>query len=88
MLVVSQHRIDKSQDKDKLLLYRGQFTISLKRARWGTAYKYLVVKKGKTYYEELTEFPSRIGGTVHRSLKIPEQHIVPGGKLIAYMVFL
>ena len=86
MLVFSKYRIDKSQDKnkdkDKLILFRGQFTITLDRARWGTAYKYLVVKDGKPHYEELPEFPPKYGygSIVNRSLKIPQDHIEPGGK--------
>ena len=81
-LFLSKCSIDKSQDKDKLILFRGQFTITLKRARWGTAYKYLVVKKGKVHYEELPEFPAKYGynSIVNRVLKIPDKHIEPGGK--------
>ncbi|KAL9988396.1 hypothetical protein ACROYT_G002834 [Oculina patagonica] len=70
---------DKSKDKDKLLLYRGQFTISLDRARKGTFYKYVVVKKGAVYWEELPEFPPHHYSTiVDRALKIPDDHIEPG----------
>ena len=81
-LVYSKYRTVKSQDKDKLTLFRGRFTITLDRARWGTAYKYLVVKKGKPYYEELPEFPAKYGyySIVNRSLKIPDKHVKPGGK--------
>lgn len=69
-----------SQDKDKLILFRGQFTISPDLARRGTFYKYLVVKKGNLHYEELPEFPSMYRGYVNRFLKIPERHVEPGGK--------
>lgn len=73
-------RSDNSQDKDKLRLFRGQFTISRDLARRGTFYKYLLVKKGKLHYEELPEFPSLYRGYVNRLLKIPERHNEPGGK--------
>ncbi len=73
--------MDKSQDKDKLVLFRGQFTISLDRARKGTFYKYVVVKKGKVHWEELPEFPPiNYYAIVNRVLKIPENHIEPGGE--------
>ena len=74
-------RIDESEDKDKLTLFRGQFTISLERARTGTFYKYVVVKKGKVLWEQLPEFPPKYyGGIVNRSLRIPDKHIEQGGK--------
>jgi len=75
-------RIDDSQDKDKLTLFRGQFTISLDRARKGTYYKYVVVKKGKVHWEQLPEFPPTYGysSIVNRFLKIPDKHIEQGGK--------
>ena len=62
--------------------FRGQLTITLDRARCGTAYKYLMDNKGELYYEELPEFPPKYGysSIVNRSLKIPENYIEPGGK--------
>ena len=70
------------------MLFRGQFTITLDRARCGTAYKYLVINKEEIYYEELPEFPPKYGysSIVNRSLKIPEDRIEPGGKLIIIMI--
>lgn len=64
------------------MLFRGQFTISLDRARRGTFYKYVVVKKGEPHYEYLPEFPPMLSysGIVNRSLKIPEKYLKPGGK--------
>ena len=81
-LLFFQCRIEKSQDKaDKLMLFHGQFTISLERARKGTSYKYVVVKKGKIYWEQLPDFPPRnYYGIVNRVLKIPEKHLEPGGE--------
>lgn len=75
-------RVDESQDKDKLTLFRGQFTLSLDRARRGTFYKYVVVKKGNVHWEQLPEFLPRYGhdSVVNRSLKIPDNRIEPGGK--------
>ncbi|XP_020630793.1 flocculation protein FLO11-like isoform X2 [Orbicella faveolata] len=74
--------IDESQEKDKLPLFRGQFTLSLDRARKGTFYKYVVVKKGTVHWEELPEFPPKYScdGVVNRSLNIPGNYIEPGGK--------
>lgn len=70
-----------SKDKDNLILFRGQFTISLDRARKGTFYKYVVVKKGTVYWEDLPEFPPHYyNNFVDRALKIPEEDIKPGGK--------
>ena len=63
------------------MLFSGQFTISLDRARKGTFYKYVVVKKGDVYWEDLPEFlPRQYYGIVNRSLKIPEKYLKPGGK--------
>ena len=63
------------------MLFRGQFTISLDRAREGTFYKYVVVRKGEVYYEELPEFPPvEYYRIVNRSLRIPEKYLKPGGK--------
>lgn len=63
------------------MLFRGQFTISLDRARRDTFYKYVVVKKGDVYWEYLPEFPPKqFYGIVDRSLKIPEEYLKPGGK--------
>ena len=69
----------KSKDEDKPVLYRGEITISLSRARKGTFYKYLVVKKEKEYWEDLSEF-SLYGGYVNRGLKIQRDSIKAGGK--------
>lgn len=79
----STFRKDRSKDKEKLLLFRGQFTLSLSRARRGTSYKYLVVKKGSPNYEDLSEFSTAYlrDSIVNRVLKIPEKHIKAGGKL-------
>lgn len=74
-------RVVKSKDKDRLVLFRGQFKISLDRARKGTSYKYVVVKKGKVHWEVLPEFPPvQYYGIVSRYLKIPDKHIEPGGE--------
>ena len=65
------------------MLFHGQFTISLERARKGSSYKYVVVKKGKLYWEQLPDFPPRdrgYYGIVNRVLKIPEKHLEPGGE--------
>lgn len=64
------------------MLFRGQFTISLERARKGTRYKYVVVKKGNVHWEQLPEFPPKWGdeSIVDRVLKIPYKHIEQGGK--------
>ena len=63
------------------MLFRGQFTLSLERARRGTFYKYVVVKKGSPHWEELPEFPPRdYYGIVNRVLKIPQEHLEPGGE--------
>lgn len=69
----------KQEGKDKPVLYRGQLAISLDRARKGILYKYLLVKKGKSYWEDLSDF-STFFGNVNRALKIPERAIKPGGK--------
>ena len=71
------------------MLFRGQFTISLDRARRGTFYKYLVVKKGAVHYEDLSEFSTSYfrDSIVNRVLKIPEQHIKAGGKLTSVSSF-
>ncbi|XP_068734956.1 E3 ubiquitin-protein ligase rnf213-alpha-like isoform X2 [Montipora capricornis] len=67
------------KDKDKLLYFRGQFTISLDRAHKGTFYKYLVVRKGRQFYEELLEFPPfHYNAIVDRVLKIREKDIKTG----------
>ena len=75
-------RVDESQDKEKLTLFRGQFTLSLEQARKGTYYKYVVVKNGNVHWEQLPEFPPKYGrdNVVNRSLKIPDKRIEPGGK--------
>lgn len=75
-------RIDESQDKDELKLYRGQFTISLDRARKGISYKYVVVKKGKVHWEQLPEFQPTYDQNIalNRFLKIPDKQIEQGGK--------
>lgn len=70
----------KSKDEDKLVLYRGEVTISRSLAYKGTFYKYLVVKKGKELWEDLSEFASYYRVIVNRGLKIPEQCIKAGGK--------
>jgi len=63
------------------MLFRGQFIISLDRACKGTFYKYVVVKKGDIYWEELPEFPPvNYYGIVNRVLKIPEKLLEPGGE--------
>lgn len=63
------------------MLFRGQLTISLERARKGTFYKYVVVKKGKVHWEQLPEFPPKYyGGIVNRFLKIPDKYMKQGGK--------
>lgn len=62
------------------MLYFGFITISLDRARSGTCYKYVVVKKGEDHWEDLKEFASYSGRIVNRGLKIPEQHLKAGGK--------
>lgn len=61
------------------MLYRGEVTLSLGRACKGTFYKYLVVRKEKEYWEDLSEF-SYYGGYVNRGLKIPRDYIKAGGK--------
>lgn len=61
--------------------FRGQLTVSLDRARKGTFYKYVVVKKGKVHWEQLPEFPpANYNGIVNRVLKIPEKYLEPGGE--------
>lgn len=69
----------KREGKDKPVLYRGQLSLSLDRARRGILYKYLVVKKGKSHWEDLSDFVT-LFGIVNRALKIPERYIKPGGK--------
>ena len=69
----------KSKDEERPVLYRGEVTISLTRAFKGTFYKYLVVKKGKMYWEDLSEF-SFFDGYVNRGLKIQRDSIKAGGK--------
>lgn len=61
------------------MLFRGQFTVSLDRACTGTCYKYVVVKKGSVYWEDLAEFPTYYS-IVNRALRIPKKDIQPGGK--------
>ena len=62
------------------MLYRGEgtVTISLTRAREGISYKYLVVKKEKEYWEDLSEFSDDV--YANRSLKFPRDSITAGGK--------
>ena len=64
------------------MLFRGQFTINLDRARKETFYKYVVVKKGKVHWEQLPEFPRMYGNKsiVNRLLNIPDKNIKQGGK--------
>ncbi|XP_068731195.1 E3 ubiquitin-protein ligase rnf213-alpha-like [Montipora capricornis] len=66
------------EDEDNLLYFRGQFTISLGRARQPTYYKYVVISKGTPCYEELLEFPPFYYLTVNRALIICEKDIKPG----------
>ncbi|XP_068759451.1 E3 ubiquitin-protein ligase rnf213-alpha-like isoform X4 [Montipora capricornis] len=69
----------KSKGVDKPVLYRGQVTLSVDRARRRTKYKYLVVKKGTICWENLPQFVSYyFGGIVNRVLKIPEPYVKPG----------
>ena len=64
------------------MLYRGQVTLSVDRARRFTTYKYLVVKKGTLFWEDLPQLASfYFNGVVNRVLKIPEKYVSPGGKL-------
>ena len=69
----------KSKDEDKPVLCRGKVTISLSRALQGISYKYLVVKKEKKYWEDLSEF-SPYNVYANRGLKIPRDSIKAGGK--------
>lgn len=63
------------------MLFRGQFTICLDRARKGVSYKYLVVNNREVYWEGLPEFPPiQSYGIVNRFLKIPKPYLKPGGK--------
>lgn len=67
---------------DKPVLYRGQVTLSVDLARKGTRYKYVVVKNGTIYWEDLGQFASSyFHGIVNRVLKIPKKYTKPGGKL-------
>lgn len=78
----STFRNVKSKDGDKPVLYRGQVTLSVDQARTRTRYKYVVVKKGTVYWEDLMQFASSyFHGIVNRVLKIPEKYTKPGGKL-------
>ena len=76
------YRTVRGKDKNKLLRFSGQFTVSMDRARGGTDYKYVVLKKGIIHWEYLTEFrPRHYGGIVNRFLFIPDKYLKPGGKL-------
>ncbi|XP_020630843.1 E3 ubiquitin-protein ligase rnf213-alpha-like isoform X2 [Orbicella faveolata] len=68
------------QSEDELTFFRGQFTISLDRARQGTLYKYVVVKEGNVHWEQLPEFPPECDSDsiVNRFLKIPDKYVKPG----------
>lgn len=68
------------------MLYRGQVTLSVDQARRSTKYKYLVVKKGTLFWEDLPQLASfNFNGIFNRVLKIPEQYVSPGGKLSIIM---
>ena len=75
-------RIDDSQDKEKLRLFRGQLTIRLEQARKGISYKYVIVEEGNVHWEKLPEFPPKCvnDSIVNRFLKIPDKYIKAGGK--------
>jgi len=68
----------RGKDKNKLLRFSGQFTVSMDRAERGTDYKYVVLKKGIIHWEYLTEFRPRYGGIVNRFLFIPDKYLKPG----------
>lgn len=61
--------------------FSGQCTLTLDRAKRGTSYKYVIIKKGEVHWEELVEFQSRYNGVItDRFLYIPEKHLKSGGK--------
>lgn len=63
--------------------FSGQFTLSMDRARRGTDYKYVILKKGTIHWEYLAEFPPKYrGGIVNRFLSVPDKCLKPGGKRI------
>ena len=76
-------RGDKGKDKKEPKLFQGQFTLTIDRAREGTKYKYVIIKKKVVLWEELIEFQPRYGGAiVDRFLSIPEKYLERGGKLL------
>lgn len=62
--------------------FSGQCTLTLDRARRGTSYKYVILKKGEVHWEELVEFQSwsYYGVITNRFLYIPDKHLKSGGK--------
>ena len=65
--------------------FSGQFTLSIDRAKRGTYYKYVVIKKGDDHWEYLTEFPPRNKGEIiDRFLSIPDKYLKPGGEFLEY----
>ena len=61
--------------------FSGQFTLRIDRARRGTDYKYVILKKGTVYWEYLAEFPPKYRkGIVNRFLFVPDKCLKPGGK--------
>ncbi|XP_022796392.1 E3 ubiquitin-protein ligase rnf213-alpha-like isoform X2 [Stylophora pistillata] len=72
-------RGDKGKDKKKPTRFQGQFTLTIDRARKGTKYKYVIIKKKDVLWEELIEFqPSNGGVIVDRFLYVPDKYLKRG----------
>ena len=75
----------KRNEKEYLQYFQGQLKLTLDQAREGTEYSYVNTIGENVIWEDLTEFSSkfrlfRSSTDVRRALKIPNDHIQPGGK--------
>ena len=76
-------RSEKGKDKEMLMSFSGQFTLSIDCAKRGSNYKYVVIKNREVHWEYLAEFPPRYKGEIiDRFLSIPDKYLKPGGELL------
>lgn len=69
--------------------FSGQCTLTIDRAWKGTRYKYVVVKRGVVFWEELVEFQPRYrGAIVERFLSIPTKYLNPGGTTFLVLIIM
>ena len=72
----------KRSEKDYFQRFQGQLELTLDQAREVTGYSYVTTIGEKMFPENFTQFLSRHRSSTSfkRALKIPNDHIQPGGK--------